>query len=409
MRISTSSMFETGVYGMQQLQTSINHTNQQLSSGMRVLTPADDPIAAARALVVGQADSINTQYGTNQDSANTRLSLNESTLQSVTTMVQSIQSLAVSAGNASLTNSDRAGIASQLSGTYQQLIGLANSTDGSGVYLFSGGMGSTQPFQSTASGAQYNGDQGSQKIQIGPSQQVQVSLSGADIFQNIKTGNGSFSTQLAASNSGSATIDTGTVTNQANWNAGSQNFSVKFSVSGGATTYDVIDNATNIAMLSAQPYTSGNAIALGTSGASVTITGTPANGDTFSVKPSTNESLFTTVQNLITALQSPVSAAASSSSAALTNSLNTANQNLSNALSNILTVRAANGARINEVTTAKTASGSLGLQYKTTLATLQNVDYTQAISQLNQQTLALQAAQKTFAQTSNLSLFTYMP
>ncbi|MBY0578144.1 MAG: flagellar hook-associated protein FlgL [Burkholderiales bacterium] len=407
MRISTSTIFDTGVYGMQQQTTTINHTQQQLSSGSRILTPADDPIAAARALEVGQADSINTQYGVNQNSATSRLSLNESILGSVTTLIQNVQSQAVNSGNATLSNSDRATLAAQVSGVYQQLLGLANSTDGNGVYLFSGAMGTTQPFQNTVSGVQYNGDQGSQTVQIGTSRQIQVSLSGADVFQNIKTGNGSFVTQAAISNGGSAMINAGVVTNQANWSASSKNFTIQFSVSGSASTYNVIDNSTNTTVLSAQPYTSGSAISLGTSGASVTINGIPANGDAFTVKPSANESVFTTINNLITALQTPINNTAGN--AALTNSLNTASQNLSNDLNNILTIRAANGARINEVTTAKSTSGNLGLQYKSTLSQLQDVDYTQAISQLNQATVALQAAQKSFVQTSNLSLFTYMP
>lgn len=406
MRISTSTVFSSGIYGMQQLQTAINQTQQQLSSGKRVTTPAVDPIAAAQALVVGQADSINTQYGTNQNSANTRLSLNESTLQSVTTTIQSIQSLALSAGNSSLTNSDRSAIASQLGGLYQQLIGLSNSTDGSGVYLFAGGMGNVQPFQNTPSGVQYSGDQSNQQLQISPSEQVQVSLSGADVFQNVRTGNGFFVTQAATTNTGSATVDSSLVTNQANWNASSKNFTVKFSVSGGATTYDVIDNSTNTAVLTGQPYTAGNAIALGTAGASINVSGAPANGDSISVNPGKTQSVFTTIQNLITTLQTPANDSASR--ATLTNNLNDANQNLTNALQNVLTIRAANGARLNEVTTAQSTTQSLGLQYKSRLSTLTDVDYAAAISQLNQQTMALTAAQKSFAQVSNLSLFTYL-
>ncbi|NNM81383.1 MAG: flagellar hook-associated protein FlgL [Burkholderiales bacterium] len=407
MRISTSTIFNSGVYGMQQLQAGINHTQQQLSSGNRIITPADDPVAAAQALEVGQANSINTQYQANQNAANTRMTLNENALQSVTTLIQGVQSLVVSAGNSSITNTDRTAIASQLSGDLQQLVGLANSTDGTGVYLFAGGMGNAAPFQNTASGVQYVGDQSTQHMQISPSEQIQVSLSGADVFQNIRTGNGSFVVQGATSNSGSATVNSSQVTNQTDWNASSKNFSIKFNVSGGGTSYDVIDNSTGTTVLSAQPYTAGNAISLGpTSGASVTISGSPGNGDTFNITASQNQSVFTTIGNLITALNTSVTGPGSQ--AALTNSLSNATQNLANALSNVLTVRAANGSRLNEVTTAQSDSSSLGLQYQSRLATLTSVDYTAAISKLNQQTLALTAAQKSFVQVSNLSLFNYM-
>lgn len=405
MRISSSTIFNSSVYGMQQQQSAINQTQQEITTGLK--SPASDPVAAAQALMVSQADSINTQYQANQTAATNRLSLNESVLQSVTTLLQNVQSTVVSAGNASLNNSDRTSIATQLNGMYQQLISLANSTDGNGVYLFAGGTGTTQPFQATGAGVQYTGDQSKQQVQIAPSQQVQVSLSGADLFQNIKMGNGSFVTQAGSSNSGGATINPGVITNQTSWNASGKDFTLQFSVSGATTTYDVIDNSTGTTVATAQPYTSGNAIALGTSGASVAITGNPANGDSFSVKPSTNESVFTTLNNLITALQTPVNNA--SGNAALTDSLNTASQGISNDLGNILKVRAGNGARLNQVTSAQSTSTSMGIQYQTNLSKLQGVDYTQAISRLNQETLALQAAQKSFVQVSNLSLFAYMP
>lgn len=405
MRVSSSTIFNNGVYGIQQQQSAIDQTQRQLSSGLK--TPADDPVAASQALMVGQASSINTQYQANQVAAKNRLSLNESVLQSVTTLIQNIQTQVVNAGSASLTNSDRASIATQLSGLNQQLVGLANSTDGAGVYLFSGGMGATQPFQTTTTGAQYNGDQGQQLLQIGASQQIQISLSGADIFQNIRTGNGSFVAQAAPTNGGSASVGAGLVTNQTSWNASGKNFTIKFSVSGSTTTYDVVDNSTGNTIASAQPYTSGGGISLGTSGASVTINGSPVNGDTFTVKPSSNQSMFSTINSLISALQMPVTDAAGNAS--LTNSLNAASQNLANSLNNVLTVRAANGARLNEVTSAQSTAGNLNTQYQSNLAQLQGVGYTQAISQLNQETLALQAAQKSFVQVSNLSLFTYLP
>ncbi len=402
MRISTSTLYTNGVYGIQQQQSAISQTQQDLSSGVK--SPSEDPVAAGQALVVSQANSINKQYIAGQNAATSRLSLNESVLQGVTTLIQNLQAQVVNAGNAALSNSDRASIATQIDGLKQQLVTLANTTDGTGVYLFSGGMGGTQPFQLTSTGAQYSGDQSKQLAQIGPSQQVQVSLSGADVFQNIQTGNGFFVAQAASTNNGTAAIDAGIVSNQTNWQAGSKDYTIKFSVASGTTTYNIVDNTTGQTVVASHPYTSGDAIQIGT-GASVSINGTPADGDSFTITPSSNQSIFATISSLITALNAPVG---SSGNTALTNSLKLAGQNLSSALNNILTVRAANGARLNEVTAAQSTSTNLGIQYQTTLSQLQGVDYTQAISNLNQETLALQAAQKSFAQISNLSLFSYI-
>ncbi|HQT27124.1 MAG TPA: flagellar hook-associated protein FlgL, partial [Burkholderiales bacterium] len=270
--------YNAGVYGMEQQQTALFITQQQLSTGLRVYNPSVDPVAAAQALEVGQSNSINTQYQTNQNSALSSLNVNETNLASVTTLIQNVQVQAVNAGNASLTATDRQAIASQLTSLQQQLLSLANSTDSSGNYLFAGSMGGTKPFVETANGVQYLGDQGVQSVQITSARQIPVTISGAAAFQNIKTGNGSFTTSSASTNSGTGVVDNGTLTDPSKWasSANSQNLSIKFSVSGTApnttTTYDLVDNATGkslftgAASASSGPYpasfTSGGAISL---------------------------------------------------------------------------------------------------------------------------------------------------
>ena len=69
MRISTSMIFDSGVTSMQTRTSSLLHTQQQLASGRRILTPADDPVAAARALEIEQAQSLNKGYAEAQSNA----------------------------------------------------------------------------------------------------------------------------------------------------------------------------------------------------------------------------------------------------------------------------------------------------------------------------------------------------
>src|SRR5487761_2273510 len=130
MRISTSTIYDSGVATMQQQTQRLQQTQQQLSTGLRILTPADDPVAAAQALQVSQSQAINTQYGTNSGTASDSLTLEESTLGSITTLLQSVQTLAINAGDATLNQSDRAILANAVRGSYQNLLGLANTSDG---------------------------------------------------------------------------------------------------------------------------------------------------------------------------------------------------------------------------------------------------------------------------------------
>jgi len=205
MRISTGMIFDSGVTAMQLRTASLLNTQQQLASGRRILTPSDDPVAAARALEITQAQSLNAGYGAAQTNAQGSLGLIDTQLSSVGSLLTRIQQLTVQAGNASLSSNDRASIATELRASYDQLVGIANSTDGTGQYLFSGYQGNNKPFSgSVANGVVYQGDNGQRSLRVSSSRDLPVSSSGSDIFMNIKNGNGAFVTSAQAQHSANA-------------------------------------------------------------------------------------------------------------------------------------------------------------------------------------------------------------
>lgn len=404
MRISTSAIYDANVAMLNQQQSKLLNTQQQLATGRRILVPADDPAGAARILEVTQSDAGNTQYSRNLDAAQGSLSLSEGILQAVTTLLQGIQITAVNAGNtATLSNADRRMLAGDLQGHLDELTGLANSTDGLGNYLFSGFQGRTQPFISTAAGVQYMGDDGQRLVQGSASRQLAASDSGADIFMRIKNGNGTFVTQARTvpQNTGSGIISQGRVTDPALLTGNS--YRVTFT---GAATYDVTNTTTAAVLSTGNAYVRGQAISV--DGMQFDISGAPANGDQFAITPSSNESIFKTISDLINALNTPVVAGNAASSTQLTSGLNHALNSLDRSLDNVLTVRASLGARMRELDSLKTAGDDLGFRYKQTLSQLQDVDYNKAISDLTQQQTSLQAAQKSFKFVSDLSLFNYI-
>jgi flagellar hook-associated protein 3 FlgL len=282
------------------------------------------------------------------------------------------------------------------------LVGLANTKDASGNYLYSGFQSNTTPFVATPAGVSYFGDDGQRLMQVAAGRQIPTSDSGADVFMRIKNGNGTFVTQAnpAPANTGSGVISAGSVTNPAALTG--NNYSIMFSGGPGAQTYSVTNTTTGLPVTSqtAQTYVAGQAIAF--DGMQLTIQGAPASGDSFAVAPSTNVSLFKTLSDMITALNAPVVGSS------LTNALNTGMTNLDNALGNVLNTRANLGLRLNEIDALQATGDNMGLQLKQSLSALQDTNVTQAISDLTQQQTSLQAAQKTFAQVSSLTLFTYI-
>lgn len=402
MRISTNTIYEMGVAGIQQQTSALIRTQQQVSTGRRILSPSDDPVASARVLDLSQSQSLNKQYDTNTGSATGSLGLEESMLGSVGNLIQDVRISALQAANAPLTDQNRASIAMELRGRYQELLGLANSTDGNGQYMFSGYKGVTKPFVETTLGnVTYQGDQGQRLIQISPSRQIAVSDSGTDIFQRIRNGNGTIVGVAAAANTGAGIIDPAAVTNQADANL-RQPVSIVFN--NPPTTFNVTGTGTGNPIN--VPYTSGSTI--GYNGWSMNIKGAPQTGDTFTVQPSSNVDMFETLGDLITQLETPIQGGGASATAKLLNNINTAIQNFDQSLQNVLTVRASVGARMNEVDSVKSTGEDLQLQYQQTISGLQDLDYAQAITDLTRQQTMLEAAQKSFTRVQGLSLFNYM-
>ena len=416
MRISSKTIFDNGVGQLGTLQSAIAKTQQQLATGRRVLTPADDPIASARALEVMQSQSINTQLATNRANARSSLSQEEVALTSVTSLYQDVKELAVKAGAGSLTNKDRESIAVELEGRLQDLLGIANTADGSGGYIFSGFKDSI-PFTLNGTGATYQGDQGERTLQIGSSRKVSISDSGSAIFENNITGNSKFQTGVDPANydrGGTGIISPGAVTDP-NALTGHQyaiNFTVVPATPGvpKVTTYTVMDLTLGTPVPPAPdpadpiPYTSGKSISF--DGLQFEIKGDPADLDSFTVDPSDKKSVFETMQDMLKALR--VNGEGAAGQARLTNALNQANSNIDNASDNLLAVRASVGSRMKELDYLDSSGEDLNIQYATTLSNLMEVDTIQAISLFTQQQINLEAAQKSYKTLTGLSLFNFI-
>lgn len=411
MRISSSTLYDVNVAALNTQQAKLLHTQQQIAAQRRILTPADDPAAAALALEVSQSDSANAQHGSNIDRASTALALSEGVLQSVTALLQDVQTATVAAANsAALSDSDRRLLASDLQSRLDELIVLANHTDATGNYLFSGNQGSTAPFVTTASGVQYMGDDGKRMVQVSTAGQVVTNSSGADIFMRTKNGNGTFFVQadptsnFGAGNAGSGLTNQGLVINPALLTG--NNYQMTFSISAGATTYSVVNTTTSTTVVASAAYASGQPITF--DGMQFAVTGTPANGDQFTITPSSSESVFKTISDLIAALNTGIVPGSVSSATQMSANINRALNNLNRDLDSVLMVRASMGSRLRQLDSEKSTVEDLGLQYQSVLSQLQDLDFNKAATDLARQKTSLEAAQKSFLQIQSLSIFNYM-
>lgn len=294
MRISTSLMFQRGVNAIESQQVKLSKTEQQLATGERLSSPADDPFASTRIVALEEEQTLLDQYNRNSDYALTRLQQEETALTSAINALQRLRELGVQTANGIYSAEDRQAISEEAYQIRDSLLQVANTTNEDGEYIFSGNRMDTPAYDNAFN---YQGDQGQRFIQIGKSRQVETADSGYVVFENIPGAVG------------------------------------------------------------------GNVMQIADSYATFLAAGT----------------------------QDP-------------NALN----DIDAAINHMAVIRSRIGGRVNAIESEQGANDSFSESIQKNKSTLKDLDYADAISRFNQELAGLQAAQQSFVQIQNLSLFNYI-
>jgi flagellar hook-associated protein 3 FlgL len=414
-RLSTYWVFQRPVNDMLQLQTNLNKTQEQISTGKRILTPADDPVGASRVLQLNQEIALMDQYERNITLLDARLEQEEGVLGAAEDSIARIRELAVQAGNAGvLTGSDRKAIAAEIRERVDEMYGLMNSKDGSGEYLFAGFSGNTQPFvENPGGGYGYAGDEGVRFLQVSQTITLASSDSGKNVFMDIPSDANSFTSYANPNNSGTppGIISAGITLDQQKLDAfypedavitfenpldvdpAETNFTVRRKSDG-----RVLENLQNVS------YNPGSPIQVG--GVSVNITGSPDPGDQFIIESSNKQGVLTTFEKFLFTLENypPGTGFDEAYDANIAQTLN----NLDNTIDNVSQIRARIGARMNTSESVMNQHADNKLAARDIKSNIEDLDFAEAVSRLQMESFILQAAQQSFAQTSRLSLFDFI-
>jgi flagellar hook-associated protein 3 FlgL len=393
---------QNGAAGLSNTQSNMYQVQQELATGRRISSAATDPTAAGQVVTLADAESQTLAFANAQTQVSNQLATVDTALNGAQNVLQSFRQSLVQAGNSTLSASDRQGIVASMQSDYEQLIGLANSRDPNGNYLFAGFNQTHAPFTATATGARYNGDQGSQQVQVSTGRSISVSVNGADLFQRVPDGNGTFSVTPAPANAGTGIPDAGTVSDSTIL-TGDQ-YTIAFSQGASQLQYSVVDQTTGITVVQPAAFSPGDPISF--EGIAFNISGAPAAGDTFSVAPSVNRDVFAEMKSAIALAGSAPSGAAAQavSSSALASKL----QYLDQALNTLLSARATVGVQMQELSALKTMNGTLSTTLQASMSALRDVDYPTAVSQYAAAQTAYQAAQASYAKIAQLSLFSQL-
>ena len=398
MRVSNDTLRSAFLAALDDARRRVVETQHQVSTGLRINSPSDDPVAAARVAHLDSSLARLDQYQANATFARNQLGLEEEALSEAIDHLQRIRELTLQANNGSASSGDRQLIASEIRQHRDGLLALANTTDVDGRHLFAGYTESATPFTVSAGGSVvYNGDQGQRTLQISDSRFVAINDSGAEVFQRIPEGNGTFVAGVNPANTGTGTLGAGSLVNPAAWVA--DTYTITFLT---PTSYEVRNSANALVVAGAFTPTQSLTFA----GVELRIDGSPAAGDTFTVAPAAQRDVFSTLDRLVAALDVPASTPAQR--AQMHGNIGQRLADLDNALAHMIAARGEIGARVRSLDQQEGLNADFALHLNTTLSSVRDLDYAEAMSRLSQELFGLDAAQQAFARAQNLSLFRYL-
>ena len=399
MRFSSNQMFSQVSESMLKQEAEFSRLVEQMSTGRRILSAGDDPLAASQSVNVAGALSQANAFKNNRASADQALNAQEGALASATTTMQSVLERLVNAGNGTLSDTDRKSLATDLKGMRDTLIGLANSTDGNGRYIFSGYDSETPAYDQNGSYLVTADRNRAPTVQVSQSRVIAAGVVGSDVFSRANPGSNSYVVGAADTNAGTARV--GPLVNDTTVAAVSR--TVTFGGFPGALTYSFVNNA---GAAITRPYVEGEALDLD-DGMSLPLSGTPAAGDSFQVMHIQDDGvvdMFGSLDKLIAGLET-ATVDDPQAAAAWANIKAEHTKVLQNGYDNILTIRSNLGSKMQEIDALNGVGTSDTLAYSKQLSGLEDVNIVTAMSEATQRQTALQAAGMAFKMIQGLNLF----
>lgn len=413
MRLSTANMFDASIATLQRRQEALQDAQERLTTGKRVGKASDDPTAAARAerarTSIGQVDASQRAL----DASRNSMTLAESALGDANELMQQIRESLVAAGNASYSDDERKGLANKVEGLRNQLLAIANRTDGAGGYLF-GGQGTTgtpfldSPVQRDASGARIGGGVGFEgvggAVTTGNIENYPMSVDGRLAWEQARSGNGTFETgagqNAITGKSPAGYIDSGRVTDPAQVTGNS--YSIVISGNAPSQTYTVFDETQGHVPVASDNYTAGNTVKF--AGMAMTVAGAPVDGDTFTVKPATASlKVFDVLDRTIESLKKTGRTGTEVTQDNLVNL-----RDIDAVMGNLSNVRSQVGEQMNNLDGSESRLQTLKVYNQAEQSAAEDLDMTQGISDFQNQQTGYDAALKTYSMVQRMSLFQYL-
>ncbi|QYK14208.1 flagellar hook-associated protein FlgL [Shewanella rhizosphaerae] len=396
MRISTAQMFNQNINSVLNKQSATSKIIDQIASGKRVNTAGDDPVAAIGIDNLNQQNALVDQFMKNIDYATNRLALTESKLGTAETLTGSVREQILRAVNGSLSDSERQMIAGELKGTLEELVSVANTKDESGNYMFAGYETGNQPFAFDAAGnVVYSGDSGVRQAIVASGVTLGTNVPGDQAFMNAPSGLGDFSANYLSTQTGDFRVLSAAISDPATYVDDTYSFTMN------GANLEIRDSSATL-VTTVPNFDAANSINF--NGIEVKLDGQPAPGDSFSITPQSQVSVFDTINQAITLLEDPNKVNTPQGKAELAQMLN----NIDSGVNQLSIARGEAGNSLKQIERYSSTHVEEKLVNSSALSMLEDLDYASAITELEKQQLALNAVSSVFSKVGSTTLFDYI-
>ena len=402
MRVSTTQFYFQNSQQLSNKQSDVNGQIEYISSGKRVLTAKDD--AVSYSTLAGYKDELSNieKYQRNITQAENRNNLIETSFANAERLLQDFKTLFIQANNGTLSDEDLKSLADLAGNTQSQLLDIANSKDETGGYIFSGYQIDVEPFALQPDGSvNYLGDNGERELQIANNVMVKTNLPGDDAFEKVANHIGDFSPIYNTNTSGisvnkAVIVDRGaydTVTSPPDYN---------FSFGPTASDLTVTDSG-GTPVFTTGTYIPGQTVAF--NGIEVQVSGNPLPGDDFDLTPEENISVFETIKQAVDWMNVGATPADPIQHGVDYGEIL---EQINNSLNHMTSRRTTAGVRLQLIDSQDSNHADNSLILAAGQSKIEDLDFAKAVATFEQSKVALQAAQQTFTQVSNLNLFNYI-
>jgi flagellar hook-associated protein 3 FlgL len=403
MRISTGQMFQQNTASILEKQSATNTIMAQISSGKRVNTAGDDPVAAIGIDNLKQKNALVDQFVKNIDYATSHIQQAESQLGQADTLAGSMKELVLRGANGSMTTAERQVIADDMRQSLEQLMSIANTKDESGNYIFAGNKTNSAPFAlDNNEQVVYSGDSGIRKSNIAAGVQVNTNVPGDAAFMNAANAMGDYGVNYSSTQQGDFVVSSAKITNTATHVPDTYSFNFVDDGTGGMNL-EVSDSASPAnTVTTVAPFDA--SVPVSVNGIEVKLDGEPKMGDSFTIEQQPQVSIFETFSKAIALFESGDDAQTPAGQSELAQLLN----NIDSGVNQMSQQRSVTGNSLKALQQYSDNHVDEKLINTSALSRLEDLDLASAITEFEKQQLALNAVSSVFSKISSTSLFDYI-